>query len=68
MIDPAINYATFLGGAGIEFSEALALIRARPGAPKIYMTGITYRHNDFSRGRLTHWQSHRDAKHIYIQN
>jgi Bacterial Ig-like domain (group 2)/Divergent InlB B-repeat domain/Cep192 domain 4 len=41
VIDPAINYATFLGGAGGEFSEQLVVDSSSPGAPKIYATGIT---------------------------
>ena len=41
VIDPAINYATFLGGAGIEISTALAVDSSTPGAPKIYTTGVT---------------------------
>ena len=41
VIDPAIDYATFLGGAGVEISEALAVDSSTPGAPKIYTTGAT---------------------------
>jgi hypothetical protein len=41
VIDPAINYATFLGGAGAELSEQLVVDSSSPGAPKIYTTGIT---------------------------
>ena len=41
VIDPAIDYATFLGGAGTESSEALAVDSSTPGAPKIYTTGWT---------------------------
>src|SRR5580700_9135249 len=41
VIDPAIDYATFLGGTGIEISTALAVDSSTPGAPKIYATGAT---------------------------
>ncbi len=41
VIDPAINYATFLGGAGTETSEQLVVDSSTPGAPKIYTTGTT---------------------------
>ena len=41
VIDPAIDYATFLGGAGVEISTALAVDSSTPGAPKIYTTGVT---------------------------
>ncbi len=41
VIDPAINYATFLGGAGAEISTQLVVDSSTPGAPKIYTTGIT---------------------------
>ena len=41
VIDPAINYATFLGGAGIEISTQLVVDSSTPGAPKIYTTGAT---------------------------
>ncbi len=41
VIDPAIDYATFLGGAGAEISTALAVDSSTPGAPKIYTTGAT---------------------------
>jgi Bacterial Ig-like domain (group 2)/Divergent InlB B-repeat domain len=41
VIDPAIDYATFLGGKGIEISTALAVDSSTPGAPKIYATGAT---------------------------
>src|ERR1700735_1530365 len=41
VIDPAIDYATFLGGTGIEISTALAVDSSTAGAPKIYATGAT---------------------------
>jgi uncharacterized repeat protein (TIGR01451 family) len=41
VIDPAINYATFLGGAGTELSESLAVDSSTPGAPKVYVTGAS---------------------------
>ena len=50
VIDPAINYATFLGGAGDEFSEQLVVDSSTPGAPKIYTTGITTDITSFPEG------------------
>jgi uncharacterized repeat protein (TIGR01451 family) len=41
VIDPSIDYATFLGGAGVEIAEALSVDSSTPGAPKIYTTGAT---------------------------
>ncbi len=41
VIDPAINYATFLGGAGTELSESLAVDSSTPDAPKVYVTGAS---------------------------
>src|SRR5271156_3794371 len=50
VIDPAIDYATFLGGAGVEISEALAVDSSTPGAPKIYTTGTTSDITSFPEG------------------
>ncbi len=50
VIDPAIDYATFLGGAGIEISEALSVDSSTPGAPKIYTTGVTTDITSFPEG------------------
>src|SRR5580693_3547351 len=50
VIDPAIDYATFLGGAGTEISEALAVDSSTPGAPKIYTTGTTTDITSFPEG------------------
>jgi hypothetical protein len=50
VIDPAIDYATFLGGAGEETSEALAVDSSTPGAPKIYTTGSTTDITSFPEG------------------
>jgi hypothetical protein len=41
VIDPAINYATFLGGTGTELSESLAVDSSTPGSPKVYVTGLS---------------------------
>jgi hypothetical protein len=41
VIDPAINYATFLGGAATELSESLVVDSSTPGAPKVYVTGAS---------------------------
>ena len=50
VIDPAIDYATFLGGAGTEFAEGLAVDSSTPGAPKIYTTGTTTDITSFPEG------------------
>jgi Bacterial Ig-like domain (group 2)/Divergent InlB B-repeat domain len=50
VIDPAIDYATFLGGAGTEISEALAVDSSVAGAPKIYTTGTTTDITSFPEG------------------
>src|SRR5580692_11558154 len=50
VIDPAIDYATFLGGTGIEISTALAVDSSTPGAPKIYATGATSNIASFPEG------------------
>jgi uncharacterized repeat protein (TIGR01451 family) len=50
VIDPAIDYATFLGGTGIEISTALAVDSSTPGAPKIYATGATTNIASFPEG------------------
>jgi hypothetical protein len=50
VIDPAIDYATFLGGAGTEISEALAVDSSTPGEPKIYTTGTTTGSTSFPSG------------------
>ena len=50
IIDPAIDYATFLGGAGVEISTALAVDSSTPGAPKIYTTGVTTDITSFPEG------------------
>ncbi|MFZ3217102.1 MAG: choice-of-anchor L domain-containing protein [Candidatus Acidiferrales bacterium] len=41
VIDPTINYASFLGGAGEELVQALAVDTTTPASPKIYVTGYT---------------------------
>ncbi|HEX2776807.1 MAG TPA: Ig-like domain-containing protein, partial [Candidatus Acidoferrales bacterium] len=41
VIDPSINYATFLGGAETELSESLVVDSSTPGAPKVYVTGAS---------------------------
>jgi hypothetical protein len=50
VIDPAIDYATFLGGAGTEIAEQLVVDSSTPGAPKIYTTGITTDITSFPEG------------------
>ncbi len=50
VIDPAINYATFLGGAGTEFAEALQVDTSTPVAPKVYVTGATSDITSFPEG------------------
>ena len=50
VIDPAINYATFLGGAGTDLAEALQVDTSTPGAPKVYVTGETSDITSFPEG------------------
>jgi hypothetical protein len=50
VIDPAIDYATFLGGAGVEISTQLVVDSSTPGAPKIYVTGTTTDITSFPEG------------------
>src|SRR6204780_1773211 len=50
VIDPAIDYATFLGGTGVVISTALAVDSSTPGAPKIYATGATSNIASFPEG------------------
>src|SRR5271155_3337448 len=50
VIDPAIDYATFLGGAGVEIAEQLVVDSSTPGAPKIYTTGTTTDITSFPEG------------------
>src|ERR1700683_4956303 len=50
VIDPAINYATFLGGAGTDLAEALQVDTSTPGAPKVYVTGATSDITSFPEG------------------
>ena len=41
LIDPAINYATFLEARGSRSPRQLVVDSSTPGAPKIYTTGAT---------------------------
>jgi hypothetical protein len=65
VIDPAIDYATFLGGAGTEISEALSVDSSTPGAPKIYTTGATSDITSFPAGG-TRINNPAGAEDIYI--
>src|SRR5271170_1281576 len=50
VIDPAIDCATFLGGAGSAIAETLAVDSSTPGAPKIYTMGYTNDITSFPEG------------------
>jgi uncharacterized repeat protein (TIGR01451 family) len=50
VIDPAIDYATFLGGAGTESPGQLVVDSSTPGSPKIYTTGWTNDITSFPEG------------------
>jgi Bacterial Ig-like domain (group 2) len=41
VIDPAIGYASFLGGNGDELSGGFAVDDSTPGSPKLYLGGFT---------------------------
>ena len=41
VIDPAIGFSSFLGGAGDEVSSGFAIDDSTPGSPKLYLSGIT---------------------------
>jgi hypothetical protein len=41
VIDPAIGYSTFLGGAGSDDVEDLEVDSSNPAAPKVYIAGFT---------------------------
>jgi len=41
VIDPAIGYASFLGGNGDELSGGFAVDDSTPGSPKLYLAGLT---------------------------
>src|SRR5271156_6646747 len=65
VIDPAIDYATFLGGTGFQISEALSVDSSTPGAPKIYTTGFTSDITTFPEGG-TPINNPTGAANIYI--
>ncbi len=41
VIDPSISYASFLGGAGVDTGNDVALDTTTAGAPKMYVPGVT---------------------------
>ena len=48
VIDPAIAYATFLGGASADMSGGFAVDDSTPGSPKLYLGGFTLDSTTFS--------------------
>jgi hypothetical protein len=48
VIDPAIGYASFLGGNGDELSGGFAVDDSTPGSPKLYLAGLTTDTTTFS--------------------
>ncbi len=40
VIDPVIFFSSFLGGAGLDLLQAVAVDTSTPGAPKVYVTGF----------------------------
>ena len=48
VIDPAIGYASFLGGNGDELSGGFAVDDSTPGSPKLYLAGLTSDTTTFS--------------------
>jgi hypothetical protein len=41
VIDPAIGFSSFLGGAGEDISSGFAIDDSTPGSPKLYLSGFT---------------------------
>jgi hypothetical protein len=41
VIDPAIGFSSFLGGAGEDVSGGFAIDDSTPGSPKLYLSGFT---------------------------
>jgi hypothetical protein len=41
VIDPAIGFSSFLGGAGEDLSGGFAIDDSTPGSPKLYLSGFT---------------------------
>ena len=41
VIDPAIGFSSFLGGAGEDLSSGFAIDDSTPGSPKLYLSGFT---------------------------
>jgi uncharacterized repeat protein (TIGR01451 family) len=41
VIDPAIGFSSFLGGAGEDMSGGFAIDDSTPGSPKLYLSGFT---------------------------
>jgi hypothetical protein len=41
VIDPAIGFSSFLGGAGEDVSSGFAIDDSTPGSPKLYLSGFT---------------------------
>ena len=48
VIDPAIGFSSFLGGAGEDVSSGFAIDDSTPGSPKLYLSGFTLDSASFS--------------------
>jgi uncharacterized repeat protein (TIGR01451 family) len=48
VIDPAIGFSSFLGGAGGDVSSGFAIDDSTPGSPKLYLSGFTLDSTTFS--------------------
>jgi len=48
VIDPAIGFSSFLGGAGEDVSSGFAIDDSTPGSPKLYLSGFTLDSTTFS--------------------
>jgi uncharacterized repeat protein (TIGR01451 family) len=53
VIDPAIGYASFLGGAGLEQSFGIAVDDSTPASPKIFIDGTTTDSSTFPESSTT---------------
>jgi nidogen-like/uncharacterized protein DUF11/Big-like domain-containing protein/List-Bact-rpt repeat protein len=41
VIDPAIGFSSFLGGAGVDIGNGFVVDDSTPGSPKLYISGVT---------------------------
>ena len=66
VIDPAISFATFLGGAGKEEPASIDLDTSTPGAPKLYVSGFTSDLTTFAEAKTTLGTAPGAAAYVFI--